>query len=76
MSDRIKPWQRKALERGRTPLSDAPGHLPWLRKDTDLDISASDKSNKGSSGGSQTGSDVSSKVEAGGPLKPSCQKLN
>ncbi|KAH7178369.1 hypothetical protein DER46DRAFT_655633 [Fusarium sp. MPI-SDFR-AT-0072] len=63
MSDCIKPWQRKALERGRTPLPDSPGHRPWLKKDTDLDISSSDKSNKGSRSGSQTGSDVSSKVE-------------
>ncbi|KAJ4101670.1 hypothetical protein NW756_002093 [Fusarium oxysporum] len=75
MSDRNKPWQRKALERGRTPLPDAPGYRPWLRKGTDRDASEADKSNKGSSSGSQTGSDVSSKVEVGGSLKSSYQKL-
>jgi hypothetical protein len=48
MSDRIKPWQRKALELGRTPLPDAPGHRPWLRMDIDLYISSPDESNEGS----------------------------
>lgn len=75
MPDRIKTWQRKALERGRTPLPDAPGYRPWLRKDTNHDASEADNSNKGSSSGSQTGSGVSSKVEVGGSLKSSYQKL-
>lgn len=47
MSDRIKPWHRKALERGRAPLPDAPGHCPWLRNDIDLDTSWPDESNGG-----------------------------
>ena len=27
--DRIRPWQRKALSAGRTPLPEAPGLRPW-----------------------------------------------
>ncbi|KAH7253857.1 uncharacterized protein BKA55DRAFT_566370 [Fusarium redolens] len=63
MSDRIKPWQRKAIGRGRTPLPDAPGHRPWLKKDINIDTSEAGASNKESSSGSQTGSEVSFKVE-------------
>ncbi|KAF4447157.1 hypothetical protein F53441_9302 [Fusarium austroafricanum] len=26
----LKPWQRRALQNGRTPLPESPGHRPWL----------------------------------------------
>ncbi|KAI1073006.1 hypothetical protein LB507_009127 [Fusarium sp. FIESC RH6] len=27
----IQPWQQRALDKGRTPLPEAPGERPWLR---------------------------------------------
>ncbi|KAF4967659.1 hypothetical protein FSARC_4818 [Fusarium sarcochroum] len=28
---RLRPWQRQALQNGRTPLPEAPGDRPWLQ---------------------------------------------
>ncbi|KAF9776522.1 hypothetical protein IL306_005274 [Fusarium sp. DS 682] len=30
-SSAIKPWQQRALARGRTPLPESPGFRPWQR---------------------------------------------
>ncbi|QPC76676.1 hypothetical protein HYE68_007428 [Fusarium pseudograminearum] len=30
----LKPWQRRALDRGRTPLPEKPGARPWETKST------------------------------------------
>ncbi|CAM1505836.1 Fc.00g114730.m01.CDS01 [Cosmosporella sp. VM-42] len=34
----LRPWQRKALKRGRTPLPESPGHRPWLPTTHDADF--------------------------------------
>jgi hypothetical protein len=34
---RIAPWQQRALDRGRTPLPEAPGIRPWLKEPSTVD---------------------------------------
>ncbi|KAF5966002.1 hypothetical protein FBULB1_11929 [Fusarium bulbicola] len=71
MSGRIKPWQRKALEVGRTPLPEAPGLRPWLRNYTDLDTSSPDEFSEGSSSGSPSGHEVRGSNPQEEPQPPS-----
>ncbi|KAF5666449.1 hypothetical protein FCIRC_10162 [Fusarium circinatum] len=37
--DALKPWQVRALARGRTPLPESPGYRPWLETSSTQDVS-------------------------------------
>ncbi|KAM0385623.1 hypothetical protein HYE67_010033 [Fusarium culmorum] len=37
----LKPWQRRAVDRGRTPLPENPGARPWETKPTTQDQTSS-----------------------------------
>jgi hypothetical protein len=39
-SVQLWPWQKRALENGRTPLPESPGERPWLNLSPDTEISA------------------------------------
>lgn len=39
-SVQLWPWQKRALENGRTPLPESPGERPWLNLSQDTEISA------------------------------------
>ena len=39
-SVQLWPWQKRALENGRTPLPESPGERPWLNLSPDTKISA------------------------------------
>ncbi|EWG46957.1 hypothetical protein FVEG_07220 [Fusarium verticillioides 7600] len=38
-SVQLWPWQKRALEKGRTPLPESPGERPWLNLSPDTEIS-------------------------------------
>lgn len=40
VSVQLWPWQKRALEIGRTPLPESPGERPWLNLSQDTEISA------------------------------------
>ncbi|RGP60796.1 hypothetical protein FLONG3_10715 [Fusarium longipes] len=40
--NRLRPWQRRALHNGRTPLPEAPGQRPWLSVSSQLHGSRTD----------------------------------
>ncbi|KAH7253855.1 uncharacterized protein BKA55DRAFT_689356 [Fusarium redolens] len=39
--DCFRPWQRRALENGRTPLPENPGERPWLNTSSDTETATS-----------------------------------
>lgn len=39
-SVQLWPWQKRALENGRTPLPESPGERPWLNLPPGTEISA------------------------------------
>ncbi|KAF7551253.1 hypothetical protein G7046_g7769 [Stylonectria norvegica] len=43
MDQRLRPWQRKALKKGRTPLPEGPGQRPWKSNGTRSNITKSNR---------------------------------